>query len=47
MRVELKLSTGQGQAQVTKGHGNIKCNIPHATHVFWPTFAIEFDSDTF
>ena len=31
---EAKISTGQSQAEVTKGHENKKFNIIHATHVF-------------
>ena len=42
MSVNLILSTGQGQGQVTKGHYNQKSHLGHVTHVLWAILAIEF-----
>ena len=44
MSVNVILSTGQDQGQVTKGHCNQKLHLGHVMHAVWPILAIEFDS---
>ena len=43
MSVNVILSTGQGQGQVTKSHYIQKSNCGHVIPVLWSILAIEFD----
>ena len=44
MSVNVILSTGQSQGQVTKGHYIQKSHSGHVIHVVWPILGIEFDA---